>query len=186
MKTAEFYNDVWNKAEYRHGSTCQRLVPLLRKYIPENSVVNDYGSGTGRAEELLLEFCSRVHMVDFAPDALEDQARSLIGDRLTYTISPLESLPEDFPIADWGICINVLMTCELEKLDDIMKEMRRTCKNLIIENYDLSDIRLGIDMTSIKGDANFWRDQMSRYWPIVESINSPEATFRYITIGRSL
>jgi SAM-dependent methyltransferase len=186
MTTPKHYNEIWTNGDYRLGSTCQRLVPVLRKYIPENSVVNDYGSGTGRAEELLLEFCSRVHMVDFASAALEDKARSLIGDRLTYTISPLESLPKDFPIADWGICINVLMTVDPEKLDAIMKEMKRTCKNLIIEVYDLPDYRLGEDHTLIKGDAFFWRDQMLKYWPIVESITSPEAAFRYITIGRSL
>jgi len=76
-------HDIWTRGHYREGSTCLRLLPFLRRYIPEGSEVNDYGSGTGRAEPGLLEFCDRVNMVDFADAALEDEARALIGDRLT-------------------------------------------------------------------------------------------------------
>ena len=182
--SAELYNRIWTHGNYREGSTCQRLLPLLRQYIPEGSVVNDYGSGTGRAEKGLLEFCSRVNMVDFASVALEDDARALIGEKLTYTVASLESLPNDFPEADWGICINVLMTVDPEKLDAILKEIRRTCKNLIIEVYDIPDMRLGRDLTTIKGDAVWWADKMREYWPVVESVKSPEHPRRYITICR--
>jgi hypothetical protein len=185
MTTGKFFDEVWQKGDYRRGSTCQRLIPFLRKHIPEGSTVNDYGSGTGRAEPDLLTFCSKVNMVDFSGVALEGVAKALIGKRLTYCVSPLETLPTDFPVADWGICINVLMTVDPAKLEVIMHEMRRTCHNLIIEVYDMSDKRLGKEMTLIKGDARFWSDEMKKYWPVVESFPSPEHPRRYITIGRS-
>ncbi|MDZ4241921.1 MAG: class I SAM-dependent methyltransferase [Candidatus Omnitrophota bacterium] len=181
----ELFNDVWKNGRYRLGSTALRLLPFLREHIPAGSVVNDYGSGTGRAEKGLLEFCSKVNMVDFADAALEGEARSLIGKRLTYTIAPLESLPVDFPVADRGICINVLMTVDPGKLDRIMAEMRRTCRNLIIEVYDWPDIRLGRDLTAIKGDGQWWAAKMKEYWPFVESHKSPENARRYITIGKT-
>lgn len=180
----EYFNEVWEKGEYRRGSTCQRLVPFLCEYIPKGSTINDYGSGTGRAEILLLDQGYSVNMVDFASVALEDATRALIGKRLTYTVSPLESLPDDFPKAEWGICINVLMTVDPAKLDQIMKEMRRTCRNLIIEVYDRADVRLGKDLTLVKGNAEFWAKEMSKHWPYVESVPSPEHYGRYITIGR--
>jgi hypothetical protein len=184
--TPEEYNVVWERGNYRGGSTCQRLIPFLKRFILEGSVVNDYGSGTGRAEKSLLEFCSQVNMVDFASVALEQEALLLVdGVRLTYTISPLENLPAEFPIASWGICINVLMTVDPTKLYKIMSEMRRTCKDLIIEVYDLPDMRLGKDMTTIKGNTEFWATQMKQHWPIVESYPSPEHPRRYITVGRS-
>lgn len=184
MTDPETYNEIWEKGHYREGSTCLRLLSFLRQHIPRGSVVNDYGSGTGRAEKGLLEFCAKVNMVDFASVALEDEARSLIGPRLTYTIAPLEALPADFPVADWGICINVLMVVDPEKLQTILSEMRRTCHNLIIETYDTPDVRLGEDRTLIKGDAAFWASEMRKHWPIVESHNSPEHPRRKITIGR--
>lgn len=178
------FDEVWQKGSYRGGSTALRLVPFLRQHIPNGSSVNDYGAGTGRAEKALLSFCSRVNMVDFADVALEGEARSLIGERLTYAVHPLEDLPEGFPIADWGICINVLMTVDPLKLDAIMKQMKRTCHNLIIEVYDWPDVRLGRDFTTIKGDAMFWKAEMEKYWPVVGSFMSPEHSRRYITIGR--
>lgn len=185
MMTAEEFNEVWRRGQYRLGSTAQRLVPFLRRHIPAGSVVNDYGSGTGRAEKGLLEFCRRVNMVDFADAALEPEARALIGERLTYTVAPLWALPADFPIADWGICINVLMTVDPERLDDIQREMRRTCGNLIVEVYDWPDERLGRDLTAIKQDAAWWKAECGKHWPVVESVPSPEHRRRYITICRS-
>lgn len=180
--TPDLYNNIWTNGFYREGSTCLRLIPFLKRFIPEGSVVNDYGSGTGRAEKGLLEFCSKINMVDWASVALEDEARSLIGDRLTYTVAPLECLPEDFPVAEWGICINVLMVVDPKKLDAILKEMYRTCNNLIVEAYDTADIRLGQDRTLVKLDAKGWADMLAKYWPKVESHPSPEHPRRYITI----
>ena len=185
MTTAEIFNEVWQKAHYREGSTCLRLLPFLRQYIPEGSEVNDYGSGTGRAEPGLLEWCAKVNMVDFASVALEDEARSLIGPRLTYAVAPLEALPTDFPVAEWGICINVLMTVDPEKLDAVCREIRRTCRNLIVEVYDAPDTRLGRNMTTVVGNGEWWAKKMGEFWPIVEAVPSPEHKRRFITICRS-
>jgi hypothetical protein len=184
MTTPEIYNEIWKRGDYRNGSTCLRLVPFLRNYIQAGSIVNDYGSGTGRAEKELLEFCAKVNMVDFADTALEDEAKALIGERLTYTVAPLESLPPDFPVADWGICINVLMVVDPGKLHDILTGIRRTCHNLIVEVYDVPDVRLGKDRTLTAGDAKWWAAELGKYWPIVESVKSPEHPRRYITICR--
>ena len=76
MTTPAIFTDIWNKGQYRLGSTCQRLVPFLRGIIPAGSIVNDYGSGTGRAEKSLLGFCSKINMVDFSDAALEKEARA--------------------------------------------------------------------------------------------------------------
>lgn len=199
MTTANEFNEVWEKGEYRRGSTAQRLVPFLNRYIPAGAIINDYGSGTGRAEIELLKAGYSVNMVDFASVALEEETYRLlnaegnykngeyrqVGENLTYTVSDLAKLPDDFPVADWGICINVLMTVDPEKLDKIMSEMRRTCHNLIIEVYDRADVRLGKDLTTVKGNAAFWLTEMTKHWDRVESVPSPEHYGRYITIGRS-
>lgn len=185
MTTPEVFDEIWEKAHYREGSTCLRLLPFLRTIIPAGSVVNDYGSGTGRAEKRLLEWCAGVNMVDFAGAALEDEARALIGERLTYTVAALDCLPEDFPFADWGICINVLMTVDPGKLDAIQREMRRTCRNLIVEVYDVPDVRLGQNRTLVVGNAEWWAREQGKYWPEIEAVKSPEHPRRYITICRT-
>jgi hypothetical protein len=124
-------------------------------------------------------------MVDFADNALEEEARSLIGERLGYTIADLSALPEDFPVADWGICIGVLMVVAPEQLDKILAEIRRTSRNLFAEVYDMDDRRLGRNLTTVKGNAEWWADRLGKFWPMVESVKSPEHPRRYITICRS-
>ncbi len=178
------FDEVWEKGNYRLGSTADRLVPFLLQRIPPGSTINDYGSGTGRAGVKLARAGYRVNMVDISDVALEAEARSAIGDKLTYTVAPLWALPQDFPVADWGICINVLMTVDPERIDEIQREICRTCRNLIVEVYDWPDVRLGRDMTTIKGDSGWWAGEMSKYWPNVESVMSPENVRRYITICR--
>jgi hypothetical protein len=164
------------------------MVPLMLKYIPPGSVINDYGSGTGRAEVDImgLNMGFKVNMIDFASGALEDEARALIGPDLTYTIAPLEDLPADFPVADWGICIGVLMVVDPLKLHAILANIRRTCRNLFAEVYDTADVRLGEDRTLIKGNAEWWAKAHGAHWPTVESVPSPEHRSRYITICRSM
>ena len=184
MTTPDLFREVWDKGNYRLGSCAQRMVPLFCQYIPAGSAINDYGSGTGRAEVDLLAHGYSVNMVDFADNALEDEARALIGERLTYTIAPLEKLPADFPVADWGICIGVLMLLKPETLQSVLSEIRRTCRNLIIEVYDFPDIRLGIDWTLIKGDAAFWIAEVKKHWPVVDLVKSPESHRRYILVCR--
>jgi SAM-dependent methyltransferase len=186
MTTPDIYNEIWDKAFYREGSCSKRMIPTMRNYIPDGSTINDYGSGTGRAEVDLLALNRGyvINMVDFADVALEKEARAQIGPNLTYTVAPLEALPADFPVADWGICIGVLMVVDPGKLHDILTEIRRTCRNLFVEVYDTPDVRLGVDRTLIKGNAAWWADKLREYWPVVESVKSPEHPRRYITICR--
>mgnify|MGYP000895101235 CR=1 FL=1 len=180
----EIFKNVWDAGNYRLGSTALRLVPFITNIIPNGTEINDYGAGTGRADVLLVDKGYKVNMVEFADNAIEKPARELIGKGLTLTIAPLWKLPDDFAITEWGICINVLMTVDPDRLDEIQKEMKRTCRNLIVEAYDWPDMRLGRDMTTIKLDADGWAKEMGKYWSIVEKHQSPENPRRYITICR--
>ena len=181
----ELYNRIWDEGNYRAGSGAKRLVPFFREVIPEGSVVNDYGSGTGRAEKGLLEFCDKVNMADFVENALEAEAKALIGDRLTYTVSPLESLPADFPHADWGLCIGVLMLIDPEQLDAILGEIQRTCANLIVAVYDRVDKRLGVDLTTVKHNHEWWVGKLSEYWSDVSCIPGRESSHKHIQICKN-
>lgn len=188
MTTPEIFDDVWQHGFYREGSCAKRMIPEMLKVIPPGATINDYGSGTGRAEVDLLKLGLgfRINMVDFSPVALEDEARALVdGERLTYTIADLAALPADFPVADWGISIGVLMTVDPENLDTILAEIRRTCRNLWVETYDTPDVRRGRDFTTIHRDGKWWAAKLGEFWPHVQAVPSPEHKRRSITICRS-
>lgn len=175
---------IWSKGDYRRGSTAQRLTEMFLSYIPYEATINDYGSGTGRAE---IEILQRRHeqkicMIDIAKNALEQPAKALV-DRgiLKFIHADLTDL-SSVPHADWGLCINVLMTVQKDKLETIVKQIRNTCDNLFFEAYDLKDFRLGMDMTTVKLSKPQWESLFLRFWPEVIFIQSPESNHRYIFV----
>jgi hypothetical protein len=181
------WEDGWNPekdGQMRHGSPGQRLAPLFAECLPRNATVNEYGSGTGRAVMALkaLRPDLTIHMVDIAENALEPEARQLIGKGVEFILRPLWELGDDFPVADWGYCIDVLMCVPPAKLTEIMWEIRRTCRNLFCQVYDWDYIRMGINFTSVKGDAAWWQNEMSKHWPSVTKLESREHAQRFIFV----
>ena len=178
------FDDLWQQEFYRNEQVAQRLVPEIIKYIPSGSMINDYGAGLGKADLDLVLSGYAVNMVDISEKALSDEVKPFIGDRFTSTIAPLERLPDDFPVADWGICIGVLMLVNPESLQIILAEIKRTCRNLFIVVANAPYIKLGRDWTTIKGDRAFWAAQLKKHWPIVESLEDPEHIAREFLVCR--
>ena len=189
QKWKDRFEQIWHQndaARYRHGSAGQRYAKQFVRELPNNAVINEYGSGTGRAvvEIKRLRPDVKINMIDIADNALEAEARVLIGPDVTYTIADLSALPGKFPVADWGYCVGVLMLVAPETLDDILAEIRLTCKNLFAEVYNLSDVRLGIELTTIKQDWPWWVNKFREHWPSVEFIQSKEHAKRFVFICR--
>lgn len=183
------FNAVWDpegKGQYRNGSPGQRLAPKFLAYVPPGAKINEYGCGTGRPAVRIkrLRPDVKLNLIDIATNALEPEAAALIGPDVTFTVAPLWDLPILFPIAQWGYCIDVLMTVPPEKLDDILYEIRRTCHNLFAQVYDWPDVRLGVDYTTIKESWAWWLEQFQGHWPDVSFIQSTEHKQRSIFICR--
>jgi len=177
---------VWEKGNYRMGSTAQRLVPFLLNHIPGTATINDYGCGTGRAEVEIYKARpnQKINMYDITADALEPAVKNLIGVKsLTFTEVDLADLG-NIPKADWGICINTLMVVQRDKLDTILAELKRTCSNLIVEMYDLPDFRCGMDLTTVKMNSIQWTEKLLEHWKIVSFTQSKESKSRYIFVCR--
>lgn len=180
------FEQVWDKGDYRKGSTAHRLVDRLMDVIPADASINDYGSGTGRAEVEIRRrrHGQRINMIDIASNALEAEACALLKEPgVTFTLADLSDLG-GLPRAEWGICINVLMTVPPEDLNRILYEIRNTCDNLFFEVYDFEDERLGMQMTTVKMNAEQWWKKLSAFWETIILEKSPESPRRYIFICR--
>lgn len=186
----ERFENIWHpddRAKYRQGSAGQRYAKQFLAYVPEGATINEYGSGTGRAVVEIIKQRPdvKINMVDIADNALEKQAGELIdGEKITYSICDLSCLPDDFPVAHWGYCVGVLMLVAPESLDSILREICHHSNNLFAEVYNLSDVRCGIELTTIKQDWHWWLDKLREYWPKVEFIQSKEHQKRFIFICR--
>jgi len=189
-KHQEKFKSVWNKGDYRRGSTAERMLPLLLDVIPEEATINDYGCGTGRMEVEINKIRPQqsILMIDITEEALEKEAINLLVSS-TARVFFKEMDISDLGIirkAHWGICINTLMTVQPEKLDKILLEIKRTCENLIVEMYDLSDKRLGMEMTTVKKNKIEWAEKLMEYWSSVSFEQSKESKNRYIFICKDV
>jgi len=184
----ERFTKVWDpngEGQYRMGSCGLRLLDTFLENVNPGDVINDYGSGTGRAAAALIKRGFTVHCVDIAPNAMEEECRTLIEAKAngsTFTLGPLWDLPADFPVADWGYCTDVLMCVPPEKLGEILHEIHWTCRAVYIEVYDWQDRRLGMDMTTVMGDAQWWFNRLSLYWGNVKTMPCKEHGRRYLFI----
>jgi SAM-dependent methyltransferase len=177
------YVRVWNEGDYRRGSTAERMLPIIYSTIPESATINDYGCGTGRMELELIKARpeQKITMIDIAPNAPEDIAKHFDNGFIKFIIADLADLG-NLAKADWGICINTLMVVKPEMLDTILKEIKRTCDNLLFEAYDLEDYRLGEQMTTVIKDKTEWYFELLKHWRKVSFMQSPESPRRYIFI----
>ncbi len=193
--TAEWkdrFERVWDPAgqgKYRMGSPGQRLAPRFLQYVPQGAHINEYGSGTGRPVVKIKQLRPDVSvtMIDIATNALEKEAMALVmgGEaRVNFIEACLWDLPIDVPIADWGYCVDVLMCVPHDKLDDILQSIRVTCRALFTQVYDLADMRLGTNYTTIMEKPDWWMGKFKQFWPHVDRLESAEHKRRYIFICR--
>ena len=182
----EKFIELWEKGKYRQGSTAQRFVPRLMEIIPPEATVNDYGCGTGRAEVVIHQIRpdQKITMIDITQTAVEAEAKALIDAGVYQFIEADFCDLSEVPMADWGMCINVLMTVQADKLDLILFNIKNTCKNLIVEVYERPDVRLGRDNTTVKMSMKQWKRKLEEYWPDVAYEPSPETASRYVYICR--
>jgi len=186
------FETVWDlngEGQYRLGSPGQRLMNRFLTKIDRKASINEYGSGTGRAVVEMIKtdgHCQHpIRMVDIALNAMEDECQTLLDDdqyAVTFTHASLWDLPKDFPHAEWGYCIDVLCFLPPEKLDDALKEIKRTCDNLFCQIYDWDDVRCGINLTTIKGDSAWWATKLRKHWNNVIQEVSLESSRRYIFV----
>jgi len=189
MRTVEeqrkVFEEVWDRGRYRLGSEGLRLVPTVMGLIPRQEI-NDYGSGTGRCAAELVRHGYKVNCIDIAANALEDDARAMIGKGITLHIGSLSELPPEIPAMEWGICLDVLMTIPMQMMDQVLKEIRRTARNLIVEVYGWQDTRLGYDLTATMLTRKEWVQILEGHWANVQILTHPHTDVRYLYICRSL
>ena len=187
IKQKEKFESIWApeaQGHYRKGSCGQRLVPKFLELV-QPCELNDYGSGTGRSAVELHKHGFTINMIDIAENALEDEARALLGKGLKLWIGSLWDLPADFPKTEWGYCADVLMLIPEDRVDDTLKEIRRTCENCFFEVYDWSYKWHETEYTVTQWDDKKWLTKFKEYWPNVGKLKMPDQGERMIFVARS-
>lgn len=147
---AEHYKDIeiaenYDKARFSSipGRFFDRLEKkALRKMmseLPDNSLIMDAPSGTGRLAETILEMGHRVVGVDISPEMLEVAKRKLkrFGDRFQTINSDVRSIDLEKKSFDAVLCARVLMHFPLEEQISFLSAVSSYSKGLVVFNQSV-------------------------------------------------
>jgi 2-polyprenyl-3-methyl-5-hydroxy-6-metoxy-1,4-benzoquinol methylase len=154
------YKKNWNPAEHykeieiaenydkaRFASIPGRVFDMLEKKalrkmlskLPDNSIVLDAPTGTGRLAETILEMGHRVVGVDISPEMLEVAKKKLkrFGDKYQTINSDVHSIDLEKGSFDAVLCARVLMHFPLEEQISFLTAVSSYSKGLVIFNQSV-------------------------------------------------
>ena len=147
---SEHYKDIEIAENYdktRFSSVSGRVFDRLEKKalrqmlsgLPDDSIIMDAPSGTGRLAEVMLEMGHRVVGVDISPEMLEVAKRKLkyFGDRFQTIHSDVHNIDLEKGSFDAVLCARVLMHFPLSEQISFLKTVSSYSKDLVIFNQSL-------------------------------------------------
>ncbi|WP_221031582.1 class I SAM-dependent methyltransferase [Actomonas aquatica] len=103
----------------------RQLAALIERHADGLKTAADLGCGPGQITPLLARSCGRVHACDIS-DGLLDQARAACVDfdNVVYHRHDLaRGDPLPFPPSDLVLCVNVILTADLEKRERLWEQV---------------------------------------------------------------
>lgn len=147
---ADHYKDIQIAENYdktRFASPAGRLFDRLEKKalklmlsnLPNDSLIMDAPTGTGRLAETILEMGHRVVGVDISPEMLEVAKRKLsrFGNRYQTINSDVHSLDLEKESFDAVLCARVLMHFPLEEQISFLTTVSSFSKGLVVFNQSI-------------------------------------------------
>jgi len=169
------YERMWAFHEYRddHATAhaCAALVQLAP--APGDSVI-DFGAGAGYASRYLHDAGLSVLAVDIAPNALAPD----IAARVPCVVGNLWDLPSGL-VADWGLCCDVMEHIPTEKVDAVLRTLRRCTRRAIYFSMALRpdgcDRPIGESLRLTVQPLEWWMSRLSTHWPRIDVLrHAPE------------
>ena len=170
------YDFIWEHLpNYRECSLGEELVchffHHFQKELKEGQQIADLGCGTGRVARQFLEKGLAVHLIDLSHKCLDPDIASLcplLPERIQFTSSCLWEMA--IAKSDWIYCCDVLEHLPPTKIDLSLKQITSSMKIggfvSICLKPDLFGEAIGTSLHLTVKDADWWREQLSRYCTI--------------------
>ena len=139
MDTKEFYDqlsptyyrdtfeDVSNLTAIARRVRTQTVLDMLKRHVPQASVVADLGCGPGQFAEPILETHDRYIGLDISQEMFARTAQHLSGNpRASFMVGSIENIPLPADSVDGVICIGVLEY--LQSNGKALREIHRVLK----------------------------------------------------------
>ena len=127
LKTQERrkYEKCWNLNDYRKMAPGEVLVQDVLSDIPSGGKVIDFGTGTGRGAKIIHDHGHPVVMIDLADNCLDPDVKKALDPNFRFIEECLWD--ELYITGDYAYCTDVLEHIPTEKVDDVLKNIVKSC-----------------------------------------------------------
>ena len=178
------YEQMWTFAEYRDDHATRHASGALGVLAPKpgDSVI-DFGAGAGYASRHLQEAGLRVLAIDIAGNAMAPE----IAARVPILVGNMWDIPVDL-LADWGFCCDVMEHIPTDRVNDVLRFVRRSTRRATYFNISLRADGCG----RLIGDAlhltvrplDWWMDKVQAYWRDVRVLDhAPGDSVEFVAEG---
>ena len=149
------YELMWTHPEYREvapGELCAQI--FIDKFNPSGKVI-DFGCGTGRGALKLKEHGCDVLLLDFTENSRDLEAKTLPFKQVDLT-QPIDTEP-----AEYGYCTDVMEHIELEKVEDVIKNIMDKCDKCFFQISTVPDVMgelIGQDLHLTVEPLEWWKE----------------------------
>jgi len=183
MTEKEKYECIWNLPGYRRYSPGENHVETFLKFISPNSIINDYGCGTGRASLKMKKAGHKVLMIDIASNALDEEVKQALDNQLKFVCKDLRNMNFDVPSSDWGYCCDVMEHIPPDDINKVLKAIKLRSPNIYFSIAGGPSAKWkGMDLHLTQRTQAWWERKLSQYWNI-ETLSSSGTN--YCFVGRS-
>lgn len=158
------YQRMWSIKDYRRTSPGELLVEtfLQRCGVAPGARILDLGCGSGRAAKRLSESGYDLLAIDHAPNALDDDCRSI-----PFCVSNLWRLPANVR-GDWGFCADVAEHIPPEKVDEVLACIAQACSEGAFFSISFRPDSFGECVGEVLHltvrPSDWWREQLSKHF----------------------
>ncbi|MDD4971851.1 MAG: DUF115 domain-containing protein [Paludibacter sp.] len=176
----EKYTRMWSRSEYRQASPGENRVSLflLAAKPKATDTVIDFGAGTGRAALLIHRNSpSKVLMLDFADNCLDEEVRANFSDNLRFGIADLTK-----PIAHhakYGYCTDVLEHIPTDDVEKVILNVMNSADSVFFQISTIQDtmgVLIGQHLHLTVDNADWWKNKFvslgyTVQWEYVDEIS---------------
>ena len=133
MTMRDKYRLLWLTDMYRAGSPAEQLIPIILHALEPDSMVIDFGCGTGRASLELSKRGLPVFLIDFADNCRDEEAINLpfLEWDLTHPMPPS---------AEYGICCDVMEHIPEEDVRKVISNIMQSATKVFFSISTIHDI----------------------------------------------
>jgi len=187
MNEQEKYETLYDQVpDYRKGSPDVGHLKVFRHYIPKPpATLNIYGCGPGRAGRILADRGYHVNMVDIAANAPQSDVVEYMNrnHHLRFMAADLADAEALMPVADWGLCCDVMEHIPTARAGHVLAAIRRTCGACyfaIAAQPDGYGRHIGEVLHLTVQPVQWWQERLMTFWQRLTILKDSGSTFVFV------